>query len=146
MILAAIVQRLLADEIRFWPQVENAYHDYIRSAAVENLAEILQKYEWVWLYGKHGFVIGDNPLCRWQSRTNKFNMGLKKSGVEITFPLSVSLSLKMEQRHWNHNGQLMACSKEDTRRYNCRQRYAAIKHVCGGTKEALDFINRPVIL
>lgn len=143
-LLGMLAEQVASSETFRWPDHENLHQQYMRKNKSEDFACQLCDYEWVWLYSWYGFVIGDNPLVRWHAKSQRWNYGINRRGVEITMPLGVNLCLRLDQRPRHHGGHIITCTKQETRVYNCRQRLASIKYVYGNSLDALDFINKPI--
>jgi Protein of unknown function (DUF4238) len=73
-------------------------HEYMRTAETNKYAEILLKYDWVWLRTSREFVIGDDPLVSWHLASSRWEYGIALPGVEITMPLTLKLSLCLQQQ------------------------------------------------
>lgn len=138
-LLGNIAQQIAGSKLIRWPRHEEIYQRLMRNNSSEYFARRLCDYDWQWLHSRHGFVIGDNPLIRWDVRRQKWNCGIDNSGIQITMPLGLNLCLLLNQGHRLDCNYLLDCNKQDTRAYNCRQRLAAIKYVYGNSPEVLDF-------
>jgi hypothetical protein len=133
-------------EIDILPSRDYAFNNYLRSSGIDDFADAIASYNWVWLKSNHTFVISDNPLVRWHVPTGNFNCGLRYPGTEMTIPLGIDLCLKIEQRSSTNDGRVMPCDERQTRVYNCRQRFVAVRNVYGNSDYALDFVAREVMV
>lgn len=138
----------LADSIaasgRFRPKAADVHHMHMRHCSSEKFAKILCRYCWNWFRTDGAFVIGDNPLVRWHEKSKRWDYGINRTGVEITFPLTLQLCLRLTKSVRRNPTVVKNCTPEMTRIYNERQRLAAAKCVYGHTAETLDFIHTPV--
>jgi len=132
-------------DTKYLPDANTIRQHYMRHHRSDRFAQCLIEYEWVWLTSKVGFVIGDNPLVCWHMKTQRWNYGIGRKGVEITMPLGRNLCLRLQRVHPPRGGYLIPCDERTTRQYNCRQRLAAIKHVYGSSESLLDFVSKPII-
>ena len=144
-ILEILAKQVASSETFHWPEHDELHHNYLRKNKSEDFARRFCECEWVWLYSWYGFVIGDNPLIRWHAKSQRWNYGINKSGVEITIPLGLNLCLRLDQRPRHHGGHIIKCNKQETRLYNCRQRFGATKYVYGNSPDTLNSIAKPNI-
>jgi hypothetical protein len=128
-----------------WPEHEKIHHVFMRNNRSHEVARRLCQYDWNWLKSRYQFVIGDNPLVRWDLKSGRWNIGVNRQDVEITMPLELHLCLRLNQGPRIRCESLQDCDETLTRLYNCRQRLAAVKYVYGSSPEALDFIKDPIV-
>jgi hypothetical protein len=138
MAAAARLARELTPKVM--PDIQTAYSFYLKTSDIQGFARAFSRYHWTWLYGRHEFVISDNPLMRWHEISQRWNYGILRSGVEITMPLGSRLCLVMTQRKRIDNGQVMYCSRATVAEYNRRQRLTALEHVYSGNRDLLKRI------
>ncbi|MDB5330015.1 MAG: hypothetical protein JWP03_1166, partial [Phycisphaerales bacterium] len=138
----AFSTRILSNPSVFLLDPKTRWQEQIRMANIDKYADILCNYEWNWLSSIHGFIMGDNPLVRWNERLGRWNMGIATPRVEITLPLAHNLCLRMNEKTNNKSiknvGQVIPCKRQQTRIYNRRQRIAAISFVYAGERKLLE--------
>ncbi len=84
------------------------------------------------------FVIGDNPLVRWDEEKQVWNVGTSQPNTEITMPLTKRLYVCILNETSRHLMRIVvSASAEQTHRYNLRQRCAATKYLYASRPELL---------
>ncbi len=130
---------------QYLPTYESLHHYYMRNNSSEKYAAKLCEYHWSWYRTQSAFVIGDNPLIRWHEKSQRWNYGIKRPGVEITMPITVNLCLRLTRTIRRNPEQVKRCTERQTRIFNVRQRLAAVRCVYGNSPDALDFIHKPMV-
>lgn len=143
LILSSLLKKI-ASSGRYLPTAAQVHHTYLRNNSGDKFAEILCQYHWTWLRTQETFVIGDNPLVRWHIKTQRCNYGIRRSGVEITMPLTSNLCLRLTRTIRRDPELVKRCTPKQTRLFNERQRLAAVKFVYGCCSESLDFVYIPL--
>jgi len=95
----------------------------------------LYNLRWTWLKTNGEFVIGDNPLCRWDVQREVANYGLARRNLEITIPLTSRITLWMH-RNYRH-AEVAVCNRERTDELNQRQIISALKFAYGPSERSL---------
>jgi hypothetical protein len=95
---------------------------------------------WTWLTTNREFIIGDNPLCRWDKRNQKPNHGLTLPSVDLTIPLTSKVTLWMH-RHYRHADRAL-CGRDRTELLNRRQCHSALRFVYGPSVASLESVKR----
>jgi len=117
---------------------QGLWESHLLTLEPEKFAPILCQYQWTWFYSRGGFVIGDNPLIRWSRCERKWDYGIKRAGIEITFPISASLCLRIRPERENHRDRVLHAPKRLVWQYNRRQRCAAFSYVYSGERKLLE--------
>jgi hypothetical protein len=132
-----ILKRRIADhpEIRKVIQGQSMFENMIESDKHRPYSRYLYNLKWTWLKTNGEFVIGDNPLCRWDHRRGGAGLAVARRHVEITIPLSRQVTLWMH-RNYRH-ADFAICNRSRTRELNRRQIASAAQFVYGPSKEAL---------
>lgn len=136
-LITRIIQDIVLSERFPWPSPEDVYHLHMRSSNVRERAHIICTYDWCWLRSNHPFVIGDNPVVRWNTKRNRWNYGIARTDVEITVPLSLNLCLLLRKAPRIECDVLLSCDARITHAYNCRQCLAATRHVYANSSDTL---------
>jgi len=129
-IMDALVPLIEQGKLNYMPDAKMIFDDFINEPRMQRYATTLLGFHWVWLYSEHGFIIGDNPLCRWNDRFKKWNCGLNSRGTELTFPLSNSLCLRLQRQQPVSKG-IVHCNRDLSRAYNYRQMISSVYNVYG---------------
>jgi len=129
-ILAASASLVHQKHANYVPDPKSAFVDYINEDRMRRFAARLLRFQWLWLWSEYGFVIGDNPLCRWSKRNSRWNYGLNHRDIEITIPLSQHICLRLQRRQ-SRAKIALHCNREQTITYNRRQRVSAVYNVYG---------------
>ena len=116
------------------PEAKDAFVDHITNDRVDDYAARLLKMQWTWFRTCKRFIIGDNPLCRWSKRTNKWNYGISHKDVVITIPMSRYLCLRLQRRQCRAV-EFVHCDARTTREYNWRQLLSSVRNVYGPQQE-----------
>lgn len=143
-ILLGLAQRAVDGTLNMVPDAATTYHTHLRNADVRGYAAVMLQYQWQWLWSDHGFVIGDNPLVRWNAKLQRWDYGLRRTGTEVTMPLTPNLCLMLQRPSRRYDGELIHCSARMTRRLNMRQRFAAEQNVYAANPALLEPLARPV--
>jgi hypothetical protein len=116
---------------------------FINERRVNDYADRLRRFQWVWIRTREQFVIGDNPLCRWHVRKRRWNFGLNHKGVEVTMPLARNLCLRLQRAQCRATS-IVDCDDKLTREYNARQILSAVYNVFGPQKTIRPICKRLV--
>jgi hypothetical protein len=129
-VLASFANLIREGKMNYLPDPKESFVAYINEERMNAYAARLLRFQWVWMWSEYGFVIGDNPLCRWSKHTGKWNYGLAQKDVEITIPVSQNLLLRMQRRQ-SHAKTILYCNRELTQKYNRRQVLSSVGKVYG---------------
>jgi hypothetical protein len=106
-------------KLDYLPTPEDAFAQHIQSGSFRTIGQRLTNFRWTWLRSDYGFVIGDNPLCRWKLEMGQWDYGVARKKIEVTFPLSRSLCLWMHRNH--RHADAAFCNRKWTEKLNRRQ-------------------------
>ena len=141
----ALFSNLISEgKLKVTPDPKGVFEQYVDDEdRMERLAAHLLDLEWVWLQSRYGFVIGDNPLCRWSRRTGNWDYAVTRRDVEITIPLSSSLCLRMSRRRQKKRRALL-CGRKLSETYNRRQVLSSVYNVYGSHRRLRPVAARAV--
>lgn len=137
-LITRVIQDVVLSERFPWPSPADVHQLHMRSSNVRERARILCAYDWRWLRSNHPFVIGDNPVVRWNTKRNRWNYGIARPDVEVTMPLGLNLCLLLRQDTRIKCNVLLPCDERSTRAYNLRQRLAATRYIYGNSREIIE--------
>lgn len=113
------------------PEPHALFVNHINEERMKRYAAILLSFQWFWFRSSTGFLIGDNPLCRWDRYAGRHNYGIGLSDVEVTFPLTKDLCLKMVPPRVRYRGEVLEAGGSLTREYNHRQLRSCVSRLYG---------------
>ncbi len=143
MLLAAAGNAIREGRINYLPDPQKSFNQYINEERIRLYGRHLIGMHWTWFYSHYGFVIGDNPMAVWHSVRNnwKEDYGIIRPGVEITFPFSQNLCLRIRRRQ-SRQDMVLYCDRERTRRYNRRQLLSSHEKVFGPSRRIKPMADR----
>jgi hypothetical protein len=106
------------------------FNEHITTERTQLFARYLLRLHWTWFGSRIGFVVGDSPVCRWSTRTGKWDYGMAHRDVELTVPLTRSVCLRMRCAQ-SRASKLVMCNQRRTDEWNMRQMQAAHQYVYG---------------
>lgn len=137
-LITRIIENIVLSDRFPWPAPEDVHHLHMRTSNIRERARILCDYDWRWLCSNHPFVIGDNPLVRWNTKRSRWNFGIGRPDVEVTMPLGLNLCLLLRQEPRIECDVLLPCDERSTHAYNLRQRLAATRYIYGNSREIIE--------
>ena len=143
-LLDAERRRIEKNPSLYIPDPQQAFSSHIENnQRIEDIARRLLAFQWVWMESKSGFVIGDNPLCRWSRSNRRLDYGIKHKDVEITIPLTRTITLRL-QRKQSGAKEALICNRQTSEQYNARQTISAHEAVFGARRVLLPIARRAV--
>lgn len=126
-------------KVNYLPNPKESFNDYINQDRIARYAKHLLRMQWTWFYSAHGFVISDNPMAVWHRSRNNWqeDYGIARKGIEITFPFTRSLCLRLRRRQIRTH-RVLYCNGRNTRRFNRRQLLGSYQRVFGPSKRIID--------
>lgn len=129
-VLKMYEREIYQGNVAYSPTASRCFNDHIVDVRVEKYAKKLLSYSWSWLQAKSGFIIGDNPLCRWHAKSNKWDYGINNKGVEVSIPLNSHLCLLIRRKQ-TRSKQIISISQKQNVEMNTRQIMSSFNYVFG---------------